>query len=908
VINRGRLALFILIFQISLCFVVSAKDGPAKMKLAVDHRGINYLTWSANEDGENYIDKDGVLGKLSIKYRDKIVNTNDCTPTVLAHNTDAIKLLFQLPENITLLEEFKIKGGELNWSFKIANNESRSVVIQDLYFPVPIGAIDQNKNANSNLSMHYSINGNGSFFYWIPYSGEGDILLVTPLKGTSLEYFKHGEYYIHSSTSVDRVNDTWRLPGSHLELTPGANKTYGFCFQTVQNTDQVRQTIFDKGGIDVRVVPGMTLPENMEALCAIRVRDKVHTILAEYPEETSIKKISADKNGYSIYRFNFKKHGENQLTIKYGDNKLFYLDFFITEPLETLIKKRASFIVSHQQTRDTSKWYDGLFSIWDMKNCKLFNPDDSGPFPDYVVGGSDDPSNGKALFVSEKNVVYPEKDEIAAIEYYEKEFVWGGLQRTDKEYPYPYGIYGSENWYENRSGNAGGFNSGGWGKERMWRSFDYTTHFALYYNLYRIAKDYPEMVEYLDAKGYLERAYRTAMAFFEVPYNIKMGEFWNFHGWCDWAYKQGNFHERYITDIIQALEQNGDSEKAFKLRCEWEKKVKYFIYDDPWPFGSEMFVDRTAFESSYYIGEYAKKNQMQPDELLWYDKNREIWYSHPSISDSATDYFLKRQLDGNLALRGIIEPGYNKLGTAWASSYSLDYMSQMGGAAILDYAVNFSKEPANHINIGYNSILSSWALMNTGKNGVGYWYPNKINDGAVGWVFTNWQFGTTWFRNISTPRGPWQYCGEIDHGLVGGVHALATYVVNDPLFGFVAYGGKLSADDAGYNTVPLDGVRRRFFIQNGNQFLSVIIRQDGFKKDAEIKVARNYDKISFSIEKRIACSHECTISLSGLKQGRYKVTVGGDEMSSFDIAGESSKIDVKFLFEEEFSLVEITRI
>ena len=34
---------------------------------------------------------------------------------------------------------------------------------------------------------------------------------------------------------------------------------------------------------------------------------------------------------------------------------------------------------------------------------------------------------------------------------------------------------------------------------------------AIYYNLYRIAEDNPEMVSYLDADGYLERAYRTAM-------------------------------------------------------------------------------------------------------------------------------------------------------------------------------------------------------------------------------------------------------------------------------------------------------------------------------------------------------------------------------------------------------------
>ena len=48
-----------------------------------------------------------------------------------------------------------------------------------------------------------------------------------------------------------------------------------------------------------------------------------------------------------------------------------------------------------------------------------------------MVGGSGDPSNSKPVYVSEKNVIYPNKEEIASLEYYEENFVWGKLQRTD---------------------------------------------------------------------------------------------------------------------------------------------------------------------------------------------------------------------------------------------------------------------------------------------------------------------------------------------------------------------------------------------------------------------------------------------------------------------------------------------
>ena len=82
------------------------------------------------------------------------------------------------------------------------------------------------------------------------------------------------------------------------------------------------------------------------------------------------------------------------------------------------------------------------------------------------------------------------------------------------------------------------------------------------------------------------------------------------------------------------------------MRREWEKKVTYMVYEDPWPFGSEMFVDRTAFESSYYVAEYAKLNPIKPEEQFWYDKNRKKWYSYTSFDTSMIDRFMQNQLDG----------------------------------------------------------------------------------------------------------------------------------------------------------------------------------------------------------------------------------------------------------------------
>lgn len=502
-----------------------------------------------------------------------------------------------------------------------------------------------------------------------------------------------------------------------------------------------------------------------------------------------------------------------------------------------------------------------------------------------MVGGSDDPSNSKPVYVSEKNVIYPNKEEIASLEYYEENFVWGKLQRTDEEYPYPYGIYGSENWYQNRSGKYGGYEDGGSGKGRMWRTFDYTTHFAIYYNLYRIAEDNPEMVSYLDADGYLERAYRTAMAYFEVPYNILMGKQWAFHGWTDWAYKQGNFHERYLLDIINALQQKGRLKDAAKLRREWEKKVTYMVYEDPWPFGSEMFVDRTAFESSYYVAEYAKLNPIKPEEQFWYDKNRKKWYSYTSFDTSMIDRFMQNQLDGNLALRGLFEPGYANLGTAWSGQYvNLDYMTQMGGVALLDYAYRFSDRSDRYINYGYNSLLASWALMNTGtkKTDFGYWYRGEQNDGAVGWAFSPYQNSRTYMNYIKVGRAPWRFDGEIDHGLTGGIHGSGVYLLDDPDFGLIGYGGNVRMDkDGTVSIIPFDGVRRQVRIMTPVRF-SVELMQDGFRKDYPITL-RGTEELSFCIENRSDKPHNTTIRAEGMPEGKYTVMTDHKMITTFNI-------------------------
>ena len=263
-----------------------------------------------------------------------------------------------------------------------------------------------------------------------------------------------------------------------------------------------------------------------------------------------------------VYEVAFKKLGENMLTITHDGGRKTYLEFFVTEPMETLIKKRAAFLVNRQQISDPSKWWNGVYGIYDMKAKVTRTIDDPDIFLDRMVYAltCDDPGLSKAPYIAEKNVIVPRsRHEIESLEYYIKNFVWGGLQRRDDEKPYPYGVYGTPNWYINRDPRAGATTRrqlangataiADLNKEHVWRSYDYPHVVMLYFHMYQIAKMYPEMSKYLDAAGYLNRAWETARAFYTYPYEI-------YPSYYD-TYKWGLYNELVVLDLIDALRARG---------------------------------------------------------------------------------------------------------------------------------------------------------------------------------------------------------------------------------------------------------------------------------------------------------------------------------------------------------------
>ena len=150
-------------------------------------------------------------------------------------------------------------------------------------------------------------------------------------------------------------------------------------------------------------------------------------------------------------------------------------------------------------------------------------------------------------------------------------------------------MYGTPNWFVNRDPGrrkdyAEHLASGATAlrdldKEHVWRSDDYPHVIMFYFHINQIAKLYPELSTYLDAPGYLNRAWETARAFYTYPYEIYPSYYE--------TYKWGLYNELVVLDVIAALDREGFPDQARWLRNQWKIKTKDFVYDDPYPFRSD---------------------------------------------------------------------------------------------------------------------------------------------------------------------------------------------------------------------------------------------------------------------------------------------------------------------------------
>ncbi len=440
----------------------------------------------------------------------------------------------------------------------------------------------------------------------------------------------------------------WRQPVSSLTLAPagerGSSRTYGFKLRWADDYEGVRQVLVEEGLVDVNVVPGMTVPTDLSARIALRSREPIHSVEAEFPGRPELRSWVP---GTASTSTRSASPGSGRIGSRSGSGMTgtWYLEFFCTEPLETLIAKRAAFIAAHQH-RDPALWYDGLLAEWNMESQVLLGPDNYDRIKGWRIYEvtCDDPGLSKPAFLASKNAEYPGAGGGGGAGLLHRELRLG---RASKDHR---GDLLLRPLRHSRLEDQPG--------ERGPREERPPTHLE---DL-RLLPHHPDVLRHvpggealphirtaLSSTDYLRRAYGTALAMFTVPSEV---ERWS-------AYGTGLYNELVIPHVIAALEAEGMRDEAERLRPHWERKVRTFVNDRPDLFRSEYAFDSTGFEATHALAKYAL--QVAEPGPVPEGEVRVGWVDYPAPTkiplENARE-FMDMQMAANLFCRGWLETAY----------------------------------------------------------------------------------------------------------------------------------------------------------------------------------------------------------------------------------------------------------
>ena len=592
-----------------------------------------------------------------------------------------------------LTETYKLKDDEFLWEMEFVNSSDGELWFGDIGLPLPFNQYwTQNQTIihEKRVFRHAFIGLDNTYFYFQRPSGEGQYLLMTPMNGTKIEYYyrnREGDYgmvapyyeglytiYPYSKNIGEIKNPEWFYPHTSLRLLPGEQKTLGFSFQWASDYEEMKQILYDKGFIDVDVVPGMVSTIDQPVKISLHTKININNVESD-DSSAQINYLGAPKQDYHLYQIHFSKLGSNRIIVSYGEQKDMILEFFITDPIETLIKKRGEFIVDKQQQNNPGGNAYKAFMIWDLINEEQITYENHPELPSFFTNGTDDIGYGPPLFLADKNVYFPNEQEIAALDSYLNNHIWGYVQDTTN-----YGLI----VYPGPGGQSSG--------DLFWRSYNYPHMINIYVSMYRIQKEF-NLSNYLSAEQYLMRAYHT----FEALFSMYMDK--------DGANSLGLMGESGFIRLVKFLELEGLQDEADFVRNKWTLKADRFSQRD-YPYGSEMSQDATAYEAVHAMAKFSglpslahKTNQINLANRSW----QPVWHNYGSDNRWFGD-----------------------------SHYRLSYMTQLGAWGLLDYGLNFASTTDKPwlLRCASGAIMAGWATIHTTAEG-----ESVVNNGAASWVF-----------------------------------------------------------------------------------------------------------------------------------------------------------------------------
>lgn len=558
----------------------------------------------------------------------------------------------------------------------------------------------------------------------------------------------------------------WNAPG-RIMLAPGERRSIGVRFIAAPSIRAIEPTLRAAGRPVAIGVPGYVVPGDMPADLFVAAAGPVRSVQVTPAGAMTLTPITGPK-GWQRYRVASHGWGRARVALTHEDGSVQTVHYYLTKPLAEVSADLGRFTT-------TAQWYDDAkdpfrrapaILTYDRQANRIVTQDKRV----WVAGMSDEGGAGAWVAAIMKQLDHPVAGEVAKLERMVDETIVGKLQVADG--PHAGGVAKSLFWYDPVRFQGYYDPKVDWTSWASWdakqagdlgRSYNYPHVAIAHWVLYRLARDRVGLATRHPASWYLDRAYRTTVAMMrDAPHYAQFGQ----------------MEGEVFLEILDDLERAGMTVQAREVEGLMRKRVDHWRTLS-YPFGSEMAWDSTGQPEVYAwmrrFG-HAREAEVTREVILGYDPTVPHW----GYNGNARRYW--DFLYGGKVQR--IERQLHHYGSA------------LNAIPLFDA---FRRDPADlHLlRVAYGGWMGG--ITNIDRDG----------------------FGSAGFHSEPDLLDWDPLTGDYGMGYFGHAYAAATYVVRDPVLGWLGFGGEVTGDGDGGSVVPHDGARSRLFVAPLRQWITL---------------------------------------------------------------------------------------
>ena len=672
-------------------------------------------------------------------------------------------------------------GSQLALRFELHNPGDTPVEIGALGIPLVFNNILTGRSldeAHAVSSFHDPYIGRDAGYLQVTrLSGQGPALLVVPLGDTPFEAYNpllgdptprdvtfegFYEWMAHSRAYAEdewSEADPWNPPTS-ATLAPGVTRSYGVEFLLADEIRAIESTLLANGRPVAVGVPGYVVPMDIEARLFLKHRAGMRSLEVEPARALAITPTDPTESGWQAYDVRGRSWGRARVTVRYEDGLEQTIHYKVIKPAAEAVADLGRFLTTEQWFEVPDDPFGRSPSVisYDYDERAHVTEDNRA----WIAGIGDEGGSGSWLAAIMKQLVQPNREELARMQRFVDEVVWGGLQYAEGELAY--GVRKSMFYYQpdempegtySEDVRYGGWSS--WDREHamtVGRSYNYPHVAALHWVLYRLARNQEGLVTNHPWDWYLDRAWRTGQAMVEHAGH-----------YAQFGQMGGTVFLLILLDLQREgwMEQAAALEGTMRTRAEVWRELGY-------PYGSEMPWDSTGQEEVYawcrYFG-FNEKALVTLNAILAYTPTVPHW----GYNGSARRYW-------DFVYAGKLRRIERQLHHYGSALNTIPVLSE------------------------YRAHPDDLYLLRVGYAGLMGGITNITAEG----------FGPSAFHAYPSTLRIDGYSGDYGPGFLGHAINTGTYAVNDPEFGWLSFGGTLHEDGNVVRVTPLDAARSRLYL------------------------------------------------------------------------------------------------